>query len=279
MKRRATQNRILALVLLLVLMIGCMVQPTSGKYVLTDTGRAMTSVISANVFTDVFVVTNSDLENGSATSNSLHGVGIIENDDGVLTVPKNADTYANSLDSTVNLSFVIKNNSSYDLVACFDIILCMGEIDDGVLTCTITAPSSTAESDQKTQLILNASLEEGEDIDIVMKAHKESENDKNGDVPVINVEYSNTIFGFININYSAYSFQIDPTEYLLGEGVTDNDSTLTKDEFNSFILIPAGATRTFEFSVTADERWLANFAKNAFAQITMTAKIDDTKAE
>lgn len=279
MKRRATQNRILALVLLLVLMIGCMVQPTSGKYVLTDTGRAMTSVISANVFTDVFVVTNSDLENGSATSGGLYG--ILQGDDaidltnldGSYTVPSFEDEEYNdiSIKSSANVSFVVKNNSDFDLIACFDVVVCMGLIKGGTLACTIT--ETTSGKGFSVDAGVNVSDEKGK---VKMKLHKESESDttEGAEDPVIEVQISNKIGNYYEVDYKAYSFSVDPRNHC--------DS----DILNNFILVKSGETKTFTFDVDLTNLSLGGIigeylvgSKNCYASMTMTAKIYDTKAE
>lgn len=273
MKRRATQNRILALVLLLVLMIGCMVQPTSGKYVLTDTGRAMTSVISANVFTDVFVVTNSDLENGSATSGGLYG--ILQGDDaidltnldGSYTVPSFEDEEYDdiSIKSSANVSFVVKNNSDFDLIACFDVVVCMGLLTGGTLTCTITETTSGE------GFSVNAGVNVSDESGIKMKLHKEFPKDttEGAEDPVIDVQISN-----YGVDYKAYSFSVDPTDHC--------DS----DILNNFILVKSGETKTFTFDVDLTHlSWggiigeLFFGSKNCYASMTMTAKIYDPKAE
>lgn len=283
MVKNIFKNRIIAVSLLAIILLSYITQPSYSKYVYTTTGRVMSSLLSGNGFTNVFVINNdsfiiNEATVDSVTSESLHGVGMTKNEDGSYTVPENADTSANGLNSTQKLSFVVQNNSDYDLVACFDIILCMGAIKDGELTCTITAPSSSAESTEKTTLTVTASLSSsGKNSDINLNQHRESENDTNGDpnLPIIDVQYYNKILEIFNIDYDAYSMQVDPTEFLgdqNGDGDVADSNELTEGEFDSFILVHSGETKTFEFSIDAEESFLANFAKNAYAQITMTVK-------
>ena len=99
------------------------------------------------------------------TQNGVHGVGM-EEVNGVLTVPEDADTGSFKLDSTSKMSFVVQNSSDYDLVACFDIILCMGAITNRTLSCTITAPSASAAVSEKTALTVTAALANTADVQI-----------------------------------------------------------------------------------------------------------------
>ena len=238
----------------------------------------MSSLISGNIFTNAFILTNDSFVQENAdgttttlnekTSNSLHGVGIERSEDGVLTVPGNADTGKYDLDSTSSLSFVVQNNSDYDLV-CFDIILCMGWINDSVLTCTITAPTASETVTEKTTLTVSASLKAGKDIKL--NHHKEPGGGRGTDYPVIDVQ----IKGLLNADYSAYSMQLDPTAFLKdrnGDGALD-ENELTQEEFESFILFRSGETKTFEFNVKADQNIIGQwFSKNCYASITMTVK-------
>ena len=164
----------------------------------------------------------------------------------------------------------MQNNSDYDLVACFDIILCMGWISNGVLTCTITAPTASETVTEKTTLTVSASL--GADTDIKLKHHKEPGGKGGTDDPVIDVQ----IKGLFNADYSAYSMQLDPTEFLKdrnGDGDVLDENELTQEEFESFILVRSGETKTFEFNVKADQNIIGQwFSKNCYAAMTMTVK-------
>ena len=281
MFKKIINNRILVCSLLVIVFLCYAIKPMVGKYVYTSTGRAMSSLISGNILTDSFILTNDSFVQENAdgttttlnekTSNSLHGVGMERSEDGVLTVPGNADTDKYDLDSTSSLSFVVQNNSDYDLVACFDIILCMGAISDGVLTCTITAPPASETVTEKTTLTVSAST--GADTDIKLKNHKEPGGKGGKDDPVIDVQ----IKGWISsVNYSAYSMQLDPTAFLgdrNGDGDDLDENELTKEEFESFILVRSGETKTFEFNVKADQNIIGQwFSKNCYASITMTVK-------
>lgn len=270
-------KRILVFALLAVMLFSYIAEPTVSKYVYTYTGRAMASLISGNIFTDSFVVSNDNfMVNGrevdSITSESLHGVGM-EVVDGVLTVPSDAPTSNFDLDSTSSLTFVVQNNSDYDLVACFNIFLCMGLIRDAELTCTIVALSSSETATDKTSLITTASLNNnGQNSDITLKHHKEPDGSGGSDDPVVDVQLQ----GLLGVNYTAYSMSVDPSEFLIdrnGDGQLDADNELTEQEFNSFILIRSGETKTFEFSIQADQNIIGQwFSKNCYASITMTAK-------
>lgn len=280
MFKKIINNRILVCSLLVIVLLCYAIKPMVGKYVYTSTGRAMSSLITGNILTDSFVLTNDSFVQENAdgttttfnekTSNSLHGVGMEVSEDGVLTVPGNADTGKYDLDSTSSLSFVVQNNSDYDLVACFDIILCMGAISNGVLTCTVTAPTASETGTEKTTLTVSAST--GTDTDIKLKHHKEPGGGKGTDDPVIDVQ----IKGLFNADYSAYSMQLDPTEFLKdrnGDGDVLDENELTKEEFESFILVRSGETKTFEFNVKADQNIIGQwFSKNCYASITMTVK-------
>lgn len=280
MFKKIINNRILVCSLLVIVFLCYAIKPMVGKYVYTSTGRAMSSLISGNIFTDSFVLTNDSFVQENAdgttttlnekTSNSLHGVGIERSEDGVLTVPGNADTGKYDLDSTSSLSFVVQNNSDYDLVVCFDIILCMGWIKDSVLTCTITAPTASETVTEKTTLTVSAST--GTDTDIKLKHHKEPGGGRGTDYPVIDVQ----IKGLLNADYSAYSMQLDPTAFLgdrNGDGDDLDENELTQEEFESFILVPSGEPKTFEFNVKADQNIIGQwFSKNCYASITMTVK-------
>lgn len=280
MLKKIINNRILVCSLLVIVFLCYAIKPMVGKYVYTSTGRAMSSLISGNILTDSFILTNDSFVQENAdgttttfnekTSNSLHGVGMEVSEDGVLTVPGNADTGKYDLDSTSSLSFVVQNNSDYDLVACFDIILCMGAISNGVLTCTITAPSASETGTEKTTLTVSAST--GTDTDIKLKHHKEPGGKGGTDDPVIDVQ----IKGLFNVDYSAYSMQLDPTEFLKdrnGDGDVLDENELTKEEFESFILVRSGETKTFEFNVKADQNIIGQWlSKNCYASITMTVK-------
>lgn len=280
MLKKIINNRILVCSLLVIVFLCYAIKPMVGKYVYTSTGRAMSSLISGNILTDSFILTNDSFVQENAdgttttfnekTSNSLHGVGMEESEDGVLTVLGNADTGKYDLDSTSSLSFVVQNNSDYDLVACFDIILCMGAISNGVLTCTVTAPTASETGTEKTTLTVSAST--GADTDIKLKHHKEPGGKGGADDPVIDVQ----IKGLFNVDYSAYSMQLDPTEFLKdrnGDGDVLDENELTKEEFESFILVRAGETKTFEFNVKADQNIIGQWlSKNCYASITMTVK-------
>lgn len=280
MFKKIINNRILVCSLLVIVFLCYAIKPMVGKYVYTSTGRAMSSLISGNILTDSFILTNDSFVQENAdgttttlnekTSNSLHGVGMERSEDGVLTVPGNADTDKYDLDSTSSLSFVVQNNSDYDLVACFDIILCMGWISNGVLTCTITAPTASETVTEKTTLTVSASL--GADTDIKLKHHKEPGGKGGTDDPVIDVQ----IKGLFNADYSAYSMQLDPTEFLKdrnGDGDVLDENELTQEEFESFILVRSGDTKTFEFNVKADQNIIGQWiTKNCYASITMTVK-------
>ena len=280
MFKKIINNRILVCSLLVIVFLCYAIKPMVGKYVYTSTGRAMSSLITGNILTDSFILTNDSFVQENAdgtittlnekTSNSLHGVGMERSEDGVLTVPGNADTDKYDLDSTSSLSFVVQNNSDYDLVACFDIILCMGWISNGVLTCTITAPTASETVTEKTTLTVSASL--GADTDIKLKHHKEPGGKGGTDDPVIDVQ----IKGLFNADYSAYSMQLDPTEFLKdrnGDGDVLDENELTQEEFESFILVRSGDTKTFEFNVKADQNIIGQWlSKNCYASITMTVK-------
>ncbi len=273
MINRINRCGVFVIVLVFILLFSYTVQPIVGKYVYTATGRAMASLVSGNIFTDTFVITNDSFNaDGTVKSESMHGVGIQEVN-GVLTVPKNIDTNANNMHSTENLSFVVQNSSDYDLVVCFDIILIMGVLTGEVLTCTITAPTSS-ETVENTTLTVTASEDGTKDIKLVN--HPEADEAANADIPTINVEYQNYFMGFIPIDYEAYSTQVDPTEFLKdrdGDGKLEGANELTQEEFDSFILVHSGETKTFEFSVGAENNDLAEWlATNAFAEITMTVK-------
>lgn len=277
MVKKIFNNRILVFALLIIMLLSYMMQPTFSKYVYTSTGRAMASLISGNIFTDTFVLTNerfivNGTEVDSVTSKSLHGVGMPEVD-GVLTVPADAPTDSFDLNSTSSMSFVVQNNSDYDLVACFDIFLCMGWISDAELTCTITAPSSSETAGNKTDLIVTASLNNNnQNSDITLNHHAEKDGSGGTATPIVDVQ----ITGLFDADYSAYSMQIDPTNFLTdqdGDGNLSAGNELTEEEFNSFILIRSGESKTFEFNVQADQNIIGQWlSKNCYASITMTVK-------
>lgn len=272
MINRINRYGVFIIVLVFSLLFSYSAQPMVGKYVYTATGRAMASLVSGNIFTDTFVITNDSFNaGGTVKSESMHGVGIKEVN-GVLTVPGNISTRGNDIYSTENLTFVVQNASDYDLVVCFDIILIMGMFE-GDITCTITAPSST-ETVANTSLTVSTKTD-----DITFVEHPESVGEQTDPgIPVINVEYVNPNFKYVD--YNAYSTHVDPTEFLIdrdNDGTLNGANELTDDEFNSFILLHAGETKTFEFSVSPEYggigSWLgAIFSTNSFAEITMTAK-------
>lgn len=289
MLKKILNNRIMVFALLAIIQFSYITQPTFSKYVYTATGRAMSSLISGNVFSDSFVLTNESFVQNNAdgtttlldekTSKSLHGVGM-EEVNGVLTVPEDADTGSFKLDSTSKMSFVVQNSSDYDLVACFDIILCMGAITGRTLSCTITAPSASEAVTEKTTLTVTAALEDTADVQI--KHHKEADGSGGSETPIIDVEFFNTVPIFdTKVDYEAYSMQIDPTEFIgdqNNDGDTEDPNELTNAEFDSFILVRSGETKTFEFSVELLEGsgWFDNLlqyaSKNCYASITMTVK-------
>lgn len=282
MSKKIITNRIFLFALLAFMLFSHVTQPTLSKYVYTATGRAMSSLISGNVFTDAFVLTNDSFVQtnpdssitilNEKTSQNLHGVGLTEVD-GILTIPADAPTDSFDLDSTSQLSFVVQNNSDYDLVACFDIILCMGWINNSELTCTITAPSSSETETNKTNLTVTASLNNNnQNSDITLNHHAEKNGSGGNALPVVDVQ----ITGLFNANYSAYSMQIDPTKFLVdqnGDGDVLDDNELTQQEFNSFILVRSGETKTFEFNIDADQNIIGQWlSKNCYASISMTVK-------
>ena len=268
MKKYKHYTKMLAALCVVVLLFSCAFPPTYGKYTFSKVGQAMASYIAGEIFSDAFVLNDNIFidSNGNpkneTTSESLHGTGMITNSDGSYTVPSNVNTSANSLSSTTNKIFVVQNNSSYDLVACFDIILCMGLISDGELTCTITEQSSG------TALTITTSLNNNnQNSDIKLKHHKESADDT-GDDPIINVQ----ITGLFSADYSAYSLQIDPTNHLGDVATGEVANMINSTEFQSFILVKSGETKSFTLNVTADENILSFLAKNCYASMTMTAK-------
>ena len=291
MLKKILNNRIMVFALLAIILFSYITQPTFSKYVYTATGRAMSSLISGNVFSDAFVLTNESFVQNNAdgtttlldkkTSQSLHGVGM-EEVNGVLTVPEDADTGSFKLDSTSKMSFVVQNNSDYDLVACFDIILCMGAIKNRQLSCSITAPSSSELVTEKTKLTVTASLNtNNQNSDITLEHHQEADGTGGTATPIVDVQFFNNVFFIGEIDYEAYSMQVNPKDFIgdqNNDGDTEDPNELTNAEFDSFILIHSGETKTFEFSVELLEGSgvfddiLQYASKNCYASITMTVK-------
>lgn len=276
--RNSIRNRAIAIFLLVIMLFSCSTQLTFSKYVLTGTGRAMASMISGNVFTEAFALSNESFfdENGNpkdeATSESLHGIGATKNDDGSYTVKNVSSVSGSGLNSTSNKSFVVQNNSDYDLVACFDILLCMGLINNSELTCTITAPSTVASSNEKTTLIVSASLNNnGQGSEITLNHHKKPSGGGEA-LPVVDVQLK----GILGNEYEAYSMQINPTDFMVdrdGDGQLNAANELTRAEFESFILIRSGESKTFEFGIDADQNIIGDWlSKNCYASVTMTVK-------
>lgn len=291
MTKNIFKNRILPFVLLTVILISSITQPSYSKYVYPETGRAWTSLLSGNGFTDTFVVTNDALNvtfdsdgnsQGSATSKSLFGINEgdsidLNNSGATYTIGNYSSDFA--LDQTSDLTFVIHNASDYTLVACFDVIICMGWISSNIITCTVSAPTATADSTDKTSLVLTAGI--NQDTDIELNHHKETtdgnswlERENQGNAtPIIDVSYSN-LAGLVD--YSAYSFHLDPSDLKYRQYSGDpipTDNQITLKELTSFLLVPSGATRTFEFSFTGTGGIFSGADKNAFASIAMTAKV------
>ena len=267
-------NRILVFALLVVMLFCSVAQQTHGKYVYESTGKVVTSLISGKIFTNTFVITDEKLgDKGSVMSNNLHGVAgsnpiDLTNTGGSYIIDAEQDVIEeNGLASAAEKIFVVQNNSSKDLVACFDIILCMGWISTSELTCTLTEVTSG------TSLVLTASLNKNnQNSDITLKHHKETtdtnwnEFDDGVDIPEITVKFgSNSILGGF-VDYSAYSFQINPSNHRGDDVAADNDNLITEEEFKNFIIIPAGQTKTFTISITST----SDDYNNCFAQMTMT---------
>lgn len=235
-------------------------QPSFGKYVYTYSGTASHTWFTTKIVTDIFRLTTDafvDEETGEqideVKSESLHGVGITEVN-GVPTVnPSDDEISENDLTSLTEKVFTVQNASDYDLVACFDIILCMGLLNNPTVTCTVTEESSG------TELKVTAAQSGG---DVKLIRHKESATDSNGEEPIINVEITN-LWGLIN--YKAYSTHIDPKEF-------KGTAKLTEDEFENFIIVRSGETKTFSFSVSSSGADAGALDKNCYASMTMTVK-------
>ena len=259
MLREKRHSHILAFVLIACVILSYMIHPSFSKYTNTYSGIASHTWFTTKIVSDLFRITNDSLvdENGvvlnEITSQSLHGVGITEVN-GVPTVGNVGwdVTSENDLQSLSSKVFVVQNDSEYDLVACFDIILCMGLFSNVTVSCTIT------EKESGTKLDVVATRNGSGDI--TLKLHKESENDKDGELPIIVVDFG----GLFGIDYNAYSFQVDPSTFI--------GTKLTEKEFEDFLLVKSGTVKNFELSTSADGADFGSLDRNCYASMTMTTK-------
>ena len=261
MAKRMMNYKVLAFTLLAIMLFSLMTQPAVSKYVLTQSGRAASSLISANVFTDAFVVGNDTFivggtEVDSVTSKNLFGIGVNNG-----TISEYNSDYA--LDSVNNQIFVVQNNSDYDLVACFDVLVCLGDVTTGYLnpTLTLTITEQTSGTSLTVSAKKGGSISNGQ-APLIAHAENQSEIDS-GDYqgPIINCAY-NGILGRLT-PYRAYSTTINPSNY-------KGTSVLSEDDFRDFILVPSGQTRTFVLSVSASGTNIGSLDRNAYASMTMT---------
>lgn len=260
-------NRFFVLGLLLFVSLTYMVQPSMAKYVYTKNGVAAYTSISGMSYTNLFIVTNTSIaEDGIETSPNLHGLGLGQPDEnGEYTLSKNIswdDTDAYGIDSAADKIFVVYNSSDYDLVACFDIILCLGWFNNMTVNCTITEESSG------TKLVVAA--DQSGTNDLYLTRHKESAAEETGVLPVINVEFTG-VFGIGD--YKAYSTHVDPSVFNSdrNNNGADDMNELSDNEFYNFI-VKSGETKTFTFSVEVTGTDISFLTRNCYASMTMTVK-------
>ena len=186
-------------------------------------------------------------------------------ENGEYTLSKNIswdDTDAYGIDSAADKIFVVYNSSDYDLVACFDIILCLGWFNNMTVNCTITEESSG------TKLVVAA--DQSGTNDLYLTRHKESAAEETGVLPVINVEFTG-VFGIGD--YKAYSTHVDPSVFNSdrNNNGADDMNELSDNEFYNFI-VKSGETKTFTFSVEVTGTDISFLTRNCYASMTMTVK-------
>lgn len=264
-------NKILMFTLVIVVVFSSITRPAFAKYTGSYSGLASHTWFTGKIITDTFRITNSDFTNKeTVTSPNLHGMSDVtidlNNKNATYTIPNNADYKTYSLDTLGNKVFVVQNSSDYDLVACFDIVVCMGWSGSGdpKLDCTITAAGVGEEAD--VSFTVRASKSGSAPTGAPLKSHKENANDS-GDDPIINVQYSGILGNYLS-PYRAYSTHIDPTEY---DG-DDASFPLSTENLEAFVIIPSGATKTFTLSITPSDADIGDWDRNAYASMTMTVK-------
>lgn len=265
MQRKVLFNKILIFALVIVVICTSTSQSIFAKYTKNYSGLASHTWFTTKVITDTFRLTNSDFIGADeVTSENLHGLfeGNINLSDqnATYTIPQNADHASNSLDTLENKVFVVQNTSDYDLVACFDIVVCLGWAGSGnpQLNCTITAEGTNP----LVELEVTASKDGTAPTGAALKSHKENANDT-GDLPIIDVQYTGILGNWTP--YRAYSTHIDPTVYR-------GTSLLSVEDFDAFILIRSGESKTFMLSVEPTGVDIGNLDRNAYASMTMTVK-------
>lgn len=262
MFKKIINNRILVCSLLVIVFLCYAIKPMVGKYVYTSTGRAMSSLISGNIFTNAFVIDNNNfvvdgIERDSAKSENLFGIGVNNG-----TITDYDPSYG--LDSVTDKIFVVQNNSEYDLVACFDLLVCLGDLTvffKPELIITITEQTSGTSLTVVAKKEGNIANEEEAQAPLIAHAETEAElldKDKGYSGPIYNCAY-NGLFGF---PYRAYSITINPVNY-------KGPKLLPEDDFKDFILVPSGQTRTFVLKIEAEGTNILGLDKNAYASMNM----------
>lgn len=261
MLKKIINNRILMFALLVIVFLCYAIKPMVGKYVYTSTGRAMSSLISGNIFTNAFVIDNNNfvvdgIERDSAKSENLFGIGVNNG-----TITDYDPSYR--LDSVTDKIFVVQNNSEYDLVACFDLLVCLGAVTTTLLNTQLSI--TITEQTSGTSLTVVAKKEgniANREAPLIAHAETQAELDEDTEgvfsEPIINCAYN----GLFGVSYRAYSTTINPVHY-------KGTSVLTESDFKDFILVPSGQTRTFVLKIEASGTNILGLDKNAYASMNM----------
>lgn len=273
-------NKILMFTLVIVVVFSSVTRPAFAKYTGSYSGLASHTWFTTKIVTDVFRITNTDFVNkDEVTSDSLHGVGMGLVDD-VLTVNPTQDQIdENDVSSLASKVFTVQNSSDYDLVACFDIIICLGALNDVSVVCKITEQSSGT--------VLKVTAKQVGTADIPLTLHRESESDTtegaDADAEIIKVDITNSVGGR-PVDYKAYSTHVDPTIFIDDSAtVSVEDNKITTAEFDAFILVKSGETKMFTLETDVQSSiWdtIGGFIggmvgikdKNCYASMTMTVK-------
>ena len=273
-------NKILMFTLVIVVVFSSITRPAFAKYTGSYSGLASHTWFTTKIVTDIFRITNVDLLNkDEKTSDSLHGVGM-GLVDGVLTVnPTQDQINENDVSSLASKVFTVQNSSDYDLVACFDIVICLGALNNVSVVCKITEQSSGT--------VLKVTAKQDGTADIPLTLHRESESDTtegaDADAEIIKVDITNKVFGS-EVDYKAYSTHIDPQNFINDSataGIEDNQ--ITRAEFDAFILVRSGETRMFTLETDVQSSIGDTIGgiiggivgvedKNCYASMTMTVK-------